>query len=253
MGIWLQSPIGSRPSPQACAVRPRGLGATSREARRCGVDFSAQQPSEPLHPCGAWPTWPRSRRPSRDPSGASRSGIAVKAYLCALDRCSKNVAAGSTTCLVQMVATRDIKMIVLPRPASKRPRAPLTCRFMCIRCGQVVSSTPDKLAEDMEPHFTDKLRFGCPQVDSRRPNVSIAFFDHGLDDAPVPLPTRAPARAEASIGSTTQRLAHAQRAGRKAHRGAQGGETTAPARNLRGITRNNLAYSQKWCDFLCRR
>ena len=74
-------------------------------------------------------------------------------------------------------------MIVLPRPASKRPRAPLTCRFMCIRCGQVVSSTPDKLAEAMEPHFTDKLRFGCPQVESRRPNVSIAFFDHGLDDA----------------------------------------------------------------------
>jgi hypothetical protein len=83
----------------------------------------------------------------------------------------------------QMVATRDIKMIVLPRPASKRPRAPLTCRFMCIRCGQVVRSTPENLAEDMEPHFTDKLRFGCPQVDSRRPNVSIAFFDHGLDDA----------------------------------------------------------------------
>lgn len=82
-----------------------------------------------------------------------------------------------------MVATRDIQMIVLPRPASKRPRAPLTCRFMCIRCGQVVSSTPDKLAEAMEPHFTDKLRFGCPQVESRRPNVSIAFFDHGLDDA----------------------------------------------------------------------
>jgi hypothetical protein len=82
-----------------------------------------------------------------------------------------------------MVATRDIKMIVLPRPASKRPRAPLTCRFMCIRCGQVVRSTPENLAEDMEPHFTDKLRFGCPQVDSRRPNVSIAFFDHGLDDA----------------------------------------------------------------------
>ena len=54
---------------------------------------------------------------------------------------------------------------------------------MCIRCGQVVRSTPDKLAEDMGPHFTDKLRFGCPQVDSRRPNVSIAFFDHGLDDA----------------------------------------------------------------------
>ena len=82
-----------------------------------------------------------------------------------------------------MVATRDIQMVVLPRPASKRPRAPLTCRFMCIRCGQVVSSTPEKLAEDMEPHFTDKLRFGCPQVDSRRPNVSVAFFDHGLDDA----------------------------------------------------------------------
>ena len=82
-----------------------------------------------------------------------------------------------------MVATRDIQMIVLPRPASKRPRAPLTCRFMCIRCGQVVSSTPEKLAEDMEPHFTDKLRFGCPQVESRRPNVSIAFHDHGLDDA----------------------------------------------------------------------
>jgi hypothetical protein len=59
---------------------------------------------------------------------------------------------------------RDIKMIVLPRPASKRPRAPLTCRYMCIRCGQVISSTPDKLAEDMEPHFTDKLRFGCPHV-----------------------------------------------------------------------------------------
>jgi HAMP domain-containing protein len=54
---------------------------------------------------------------------------------------------------------------------------------MCIRCGQVVRSTPEKLAEDMEPHFTDKLRFGCPQVDSRRPNVSIAFFDHGLDNA----------------------------------------------------------------------
>ena len=35
----------------------------------------------------------------------------------------------------------------------------------------------------MEPHFTDRLRFGCPQVESRRPNVSIAFFDHGLDDA----------------------------------------------------------------------
>ena len=84
---------------------------------------------------------------------------------------------------VQMVATRDIQMVVLPRPASKRPRAPLTCRFMCIRCGQVVRSTPDKLAEDMEPHFTDRLRFGCPQVESRRPNVSIAFFDHGLDDA----------------------------------------------------------------------
>jgi hypothetical protein len=83
----------------------------------------------------------------------------------------------------QMVATRDIKMIVLPRPASKRPRAPLTCRFMCIRCGQVVRSTPEKLAEDIEPHFTDKLRFGCPQVESRRPNVSIAFFDHGLDNA----------------------------------------------------------------------
>ena len=82
-----------------------------------------------------------------------------------------------------MVATRDIQMIVLPRPASKRPRAPLTCRFMCIRCGQVVRSTPEKLADDMEPHFTDRLRFGCPQVDSRRPNVSIAFFDHGLDDA----------------------------------------------------------------------
>ena len=83
-----------------------------------------------------------------------------------------------------MVATRDIQMVVLPRPASKRPRAPLTCRFMCIRCGQVVSSTPEKLAEDMEPHFTDKLRFGCPQVESRRPNVSIAFHDdHGLDDA----------------------------------------------------------------------
>ena len=82
-----------------------------------------------------------------------------------------------------MVATRDIKMIVLPRPASKRPRAPLTCRFMCIRCGQVVSSTPDKLAENMEPHFTDKLNFGCPHVDSRRPGVSIAFHDHGLDDA----------------------------------------------------------------------
>ena len=30
----------------------------------------------------------------------------------------------------RMVATRDIKMIVLPRPASKRPRAPLTCRYM---------------------------------------------------------------------------------------------------------------------------
>ena len=82
-----------------------------------------------------------------------------------------------------MVATRDIQMVVLPRPASKRPRAPLTCRFMCIRCGQVVSSTPEKLAEDMEPHFTDRLRFGCPQVESRRPNVSIAFHDHGLDDA----------------------------------------------------------------------
>ena len=82
-----------------------------------------------------------------------------------------------------MVATRDIKMIVMPRAGSKRPRAPLTCRFMCIRCGQVVRSTPDKLAEDMEPHFTDRLRFGCPQVESRRPNVSIAFFDHGLDDA----------------------------------------------------------------------
>ena len=82
-----------------------------------------------------------------------------------------------------MVATRDIQMIVLPRPASKRPRAPLTCRFMCIRCGQVVRSTPEKLADDMEPHFSDRLRFGCPQVDSRRPNVSIAFFDHGLDDA----------------------------------------------------------------------
>ena len=54
---------------------------------------------------------------------------------------------------------------------------------MCIRCGQVVRSTPDKLAEDMEPHFTDRLKFGCPQVESRRPNVSIAFFDHGLDDA----------------------------------------------------------------------
>jgi len=66
--------------------------------------------------------------------------------------------------------------------APKRPRAPLTCRFMCIRCGQVVSSTPDKLAEAMEPHFTDKLKFGCPHVESRRPNVSIAFFDHGLDD-----------------------------------------------------------------------
>ena len=82
-----------------------------------------------------------------------------------------------------MVATRDIQMTVLPRPASKRPRAPLTCRFMCIRCGQVVSSTPEKLAEAMEAHFTDKLRFGCPQVESRRPNVSIAFHDHGLDDA----------------------------------------------------------------------
>jgi Mg2+ and Co2+ transporter CorA len=54
---------------------------------------------------------------------------------------------------------------------------------MCIRCGQVVSSTPDKLAEAMEPHFTDKLKFGCPHFESRRPNVSIAFFDHGLDDA----------------------------------------------------------------------
>ena len=54
---------------------------------------------------------------------------------------------------------------------------------MCIRCGQVVRSTPEKLADDMEPHFSDRLRFGCPQVDSRRPNVSIAFFDHGLDDA----------------------------------------------------------------------
>ena len=76
-------------------------------------------------------------------------------------------------------------MIVLPvtARAPKRPRAPLTCRFMCIRCGQVVSSTPDKLAEAMEPHFTDKLKFGCPHFESRRPNVSIAFFDHGLDDA----------------------------------------------------------------------
>jgi hypothetical protein len=54
---------------------------------------------------------------------------------------------------------------------------------MCVRCGQVVSSTPDRLADDMEPHFTDKLKFGCPRVDSRRPGVSIAFHDHGLDDA----------------------------------------------------------------------
>ena len=86
----------------------------------------------------------------------------------------------------QMVATRDIKMIVLPRPPSKRPRAPLTCRFMCIRCGQVVSSSPGELAEAMEPHFTDKLKLWLPprtSIESRRPNVSVAFFDHGLDDA----------------------------------------------------------------------
>ena len=124
-----------------------------------------------------------------------------------------------------MVATRDIQMVVLPRPASKRPRAPLTCRFMCIRCGQVVSSTPEKLAEDMEPHFTDKLRFGCPQVDSRRPNVSIAFFDHGLDDALFHCQRELRhAQRQMSDQASTQRLAHAQRAGRKADRAAQGGE-----------------------------
>ena len=33
----------------------------------------------------------------------------------------------------RMVATRDIKMIVLPRPASKRPRAPLTSHVYTLR------------------------------------------------------------------------------------------------------------------------
>ena len=77
-----------------------------------------------------------------------------------------------------------LQMVVpVTAPTPKRPRAPLTCRFMCIRCGVVFSSTPDKLGEDLEPHFTDKLRFGCPHVESRRPNVSIAIHDNGLDNA----------------------------------------------------------------------
>ena len=39
----------------------------------------------------------------------------------------------STTCLVQMVATRDIQMIVLPWPPSKRPRAPLSDKPASVR------------------------------------------------------------------------------------------------------------------------
>jgi hypothetical protein len=53
---------------------------------------------------------------------------------------------------------------------------------MCIRCGQVVSSTPDKLGEDMEPHFTTGGKSVCRPVERRVKSMVIAFFDHGLDD-----------------------------------------------------------------------
>ena len=100
---------------------------------------------------------------------------------------SKNVAAGSTTCL--MVATRDIQMIVLPRPASKRPRAPLSCRFMCIRCERVVRSTPDKLAEDIQAaalhrHATNsglavcKWTQGAPSPTSASHSSTTAWTTH---------------------------------------------------------------------------
>ena len=166
---------------RAYSVRPRGLGATSREARRCGVGFWFQQLSSRYVRVG------RGRRglvlgdgrAIREARGCPGGGWHT--YLHGLNegkRLPHHPRAAD-----RMVATRDIKMIVLPRPASKRPRAPLSCRWMCLRCGQVVSTSPNEVAEAMEPHFTDKLRFGCTRVDSRRPNISIAFFDHGLDDA----------------------------------------------------------------------
>ena len=59
-------------------------------------------------------------------------------------------------------------------------------RFMCVRCGQVVSGdSSDQLADKLRDHYADEWRpaaSGCSRVPRRYSNVVIAHWDHGLDD-----------------------------------------------------------------------
>ena len=60
-------------------------------------------------------------------------------------------------------------------------------RFMCVRCGQLVSGDgPGELVNKLRDHYTDEwgpVASGCSRVAKRHQNVVIAHFDHGLNDA----------------------------------------------------------------------
>ena len=69
-----------------------------------------------------------------------------------------------------------------PGPSRGRHR----WRFMCVRCGQLVSGDgSDQLADKLRDHYADEWRpaaSGCSRVPRRYSNVVIAHWDYGLED-----------------------------------------------------------------------
>lgn len=72
-------------------------------------------------------------------------------------------------------------------PEAACGRKKLFYRFLCIRCGNVVTAKDaESLAEKMKNHYTDTWRpanSGCKRVENRYKSMVICGFDHGLDDA----------------------------------------------------------------------
>ena len=75
----------------------------------------------------------------------------------------------------------------MPSASEAKRSRHLNFRFLCIRCGEVLSSQDlDSLADQMRRHFTDTWRpqdSGCERLPMRHPHTCIAFFDHGMHDA----------------------------------------------------------------------
>ena len=114
----------------------------------------------------------------------------VRGGVCCVDRLSKKSRIGYLVAQPHIDAVRSPFPTTVQGMASQQASGPSRgrhrWRFMCVRCGQLVSGDgSDQLVDKLRGHFADEWRpaaSGCRRVAERHRNVVIAHWDHGLVD-----------------------------------------------------------------------